>query len=1393
MAASRLEFRILGPLSVRLDGSPVPIGGPKQRALLALLLLSANRVVSRERLIDELFAEQSVNSADHALRNHVSRLRKVLGPTIGDQPRLVARAPGYLLRVEPGELDLERFEQLAAEGREALAANKAAAAAASLRAAEGLWEGRPLADLEFEPFTRVEVERLEELRLAAVEERIDAELALGRQRALVPELETLGAEHPYRERFRAQLMLALYRCGRQAEGLEVYRQTRTLLNDEVGLEPSTELQQLERAILVQDPVLSLSADRHDGEPPVVRDVCPFKGLAPFEAADAEFFFGRERLVDELVGRLQDPPLLALVGPSGSGKSSLLHAGLLPALERDYVVVRPGEPLPPLGERSVLAVDQFEELFASTVAEDERRLFIDALVDAAWDPERRTVVLIALRADFFGHLARYVELADLVGPNHVLLGPMTVGELRRAIERPAERTGLQVEPALVDKLIDDVAGEAGGLPLLSTALLDLWRERDGRTLTLAAYERTGGVRGAVGRHAETAFRSLADHERPVARRILLRLVAGGDGEALTRRRVTRVELDADDDERVARVLAVLVERRLLVADDGTVELVHEALLEQWPRLKAWVEEDAQGRRLHLHLTQAASEWEAADREPGELYRGARLAAALEWADAARDDAALNRLEREFLEESRIAFVRANRRLRALLAVAVALLVGALVAGAVALAARGSAKRQATAAIAQRLGAQALVEPRIDRALLLAREGVTLDDSVATRSNLLASLLRSPTALAVLRGHDDRVLDEALSPDGRLLALRGNDGNVSFFDTRTLREVAPRFKSEGQISFFGAIARPVRALAFSPDGKTLAVGDSDGRHPTLHLVDVRTHRARATAPLPSGTTDDVAFAADGQTLATGEAISGQSSPPPEQLTLRRANDGRELRRSKVIAGGRLIGFTKGGRFLLVTSGESGSYLLDPRTFARVRTFHVSGAAALSPVADTAAFGQDDGSVKLVDLRAGAVRPMGRRAAGKVIGLGFSADGRVLATSSDDGSVDIWDVPTATLRETFTGHAAAAVAPIFSPDGTTLYSASDDGSVIVWDVRGERRLGRPFRFDPTAQAGEGVHRAAQNASTAVAVSPDSSRFVTSPAPGRVTLWRAGDQAVLGELRGPCGYVVSLAWSHDGRLVAATGDARETVVWNVRTRKIVKLLGPAGPMGNTGVNFSPDDTLIGTSGIDGTLRIYDVSTGRRLGKVRSKGTLQDLDFSSDGEQVASAGQSSDILIWNVRRRRLERAIHHSSAFLSIRFSPDGKEIATGDFAGDVEFWDAASGRRVGRPLGGQNGFVLSVTYNPSGTEVVTTSTDGKFRLWDLASRKLIGAPLPGADTGGWGTFFPDGRHVIAVFGSGTGVVWNVDPTAWRVKACRVANRNLTRPEWRDFLPERGYRPVCP
>jgi ABC-type transport system substrate-binding protein/DNA-binding SARP family transcriptional activator len=254
---ARLHFGILGPLEVRHEGAPVRVGGPRQRALLSLLLCNANRVVSRDRLVDDLLGDQPANSAERLLRVHVSRVRKALAVD-GDEPRVIVRPPGYLLRVEQGELDLYEFQRLLRDGQQALEHGDPANAAMILREAESLWRGRPLADLEFEPFARLEVERLEQLRLLAVEERVEADLALGRHTAACPELEVLVEEHPLRERLRGQLMLALYRSGRQADALEVYRAGRAQLVDQLGLEPGPQLRQLERAILEQDGALELA-------------------------------------------------------------------------------------------------------------------------------------------------------------------------------------------------------------------------------------------------------------------------------------------------------------------------------------------------------------------------------------------------------------------------------------------------------------------------------------------------------------------------------------------------------------------------------------------------------------------------------------------------------------------------------------------------------------------------------------------------------------------------------------------------------------------------------------------------------------------------------------------------------------------------------------------------------------------------------------------------------------------------------------------------------------------------------------------------------------------------------------------------------------------------------
>jgi DNA-binding SARP family transcriptional activator len=287
-SAVRLEFRLLGPLEVRREGRPLRLGGERQRALLALLLLHANEVVPSERLIEELFGEHASETAANALQVGVSRLRRLLGDgrtANGDGGVVVTRPPGYLLRAAPEQLDVALFERSLGQGRRALAAGDAVAASAMLRAALALWRGPALADLALLEFAQPEIRRLEELRLAALMERIEADLALGRASELIAELEALAAANPLQERLRGQLMLALYRSGRQADALEVYRQTREMLRDELGLEPSKALQELERSILRQEASLEVKVGPRPAETEI-GVVCPFKGLASFDMADA---------------------------------------------------------------------------------------------------------------------------------------------------------------------------------------------------------------------------------------------------------------------------------------------------------------------------------------------------------------------------------------------------------------------------------------------------------------------------------------------------------------------------------------------------------------------------------------------------------------------------------------------------------------------------------------------------------------------------------------------------------------------------------------------------------------------------------------------------------------------------------------------------------------------------------------------------------------------------------------------------------------------------------------------------------------------------------------------------------------------------------------------------
>ena len=688
-----MRFLVLGPLEVIGEGGdPLPIAGSKERMVLACLIARAGRVVPVDDLVDELWGEHPPRTAEKTLGSYVSRLRRALQPrrSPGSTPAvIVSRGDGYSLETDGPQIDAIRFEQLTRDGHRLLTAGHLGEADPVLEEALGLWRGAAYQGYRYTGFGAAEGERLEELRRTAIEDLIDSRLAAGDAGRLVAELEGMVREEPLRERRWGQLMVTLYRAGRQAEALQAFARAREVLIGELGIEPGPELQRLQRAVLTQDPELERGWPAH-AELVRPSDLCPYKGLARFETADAEFFFGREQVVAEAVGHLVGGRFLALIGASGSGKSSLLRAGLLHALGSGalpgsdrwtYSVIRPGDhPLDAMtdgmkeqqeGDRSVLAVDQFEEIFTACSDDAERTAFLDAIAEAASIPDGATTVVIAMRADFYGRCAEHRALASLLASDQILVGPMDEGGLRRAIELPAERAGLTVDEKLTDALVSDTAGQPGGLPLLSTALLQLWTRRGDRTLHLDDYLRAGGVEGAVARLAEEAFGRLDGDGQTAAKRILLRLAASGESPEVVRRRAPLSEFDLARDADASRALRVLTDARLVTVAEGTAEVAHEALLHEWPRLRTWLEDDAEGRKLHRHITDSTHTWDEGGRDPADLYRGARLTAAWEWAEPHEAD--LNDLEREFLQASRTASEgeavrarRTNRRLRGLLA-------------------------------------------------------------------------------------------------------------------------------------------------------------------------------------------------------------------------------------------------------------------------------------------------------------------------------------------------------------------------------------------------------------------------------------------------------------------------------------------------------------------------------------------------------------------------------------------------------------------------------------------------------------------------------------------------------------------------------------------------------
>jgi WD40 repeat protein/energy-coupling factor transporter ATP-binding protein EcfA2 len=1106
--------------------------------------------------------------------------------------------------------------------------------------------------------------------------------------------------------------------------------------------------------------------------PLSQVECPYRGLEPFHAQHTALYYGRDQMIDKLLLKLSERKFVVVVGPSGSGKSSLVRAGLAKAVQFNKDVLLPAPIIPfipgpkpflsiskallqltnasssgdldtativwsqllqqdqldvaallsawetpvPNADYPLLVVDQFEEIFTLCSDIDQRQKFFRLLmriVDGGW-----IRILATIRADFWGYLLAEPQLSAAADAGSVNIVSMTSQEVRQAVEQPAMDKGRYFSPGLVERILYDIGSSSSRLPLLQFCLARLWTEQTEQgELSLAAYEAMGGVEQAIAGHAETFFRGLTNEQQQQARHLFLQLVRVArpdEGAEDTRQRVRLDGLPISQQQLAQELAAERV--RLLVTDrdpttgSATVEVAHEALIRNWATLRDWLNTDRTYLLWRQRFRADVERWQERDRnDPHTLLQGGLLTEAENWR-AERPTDEWQSADIDFLAAC-IAKRQADDVTRKQVEMDLRT-------------AKLAAERATRLAQVRKLISHTLTElerkedPYGSRALLLAREAVyttfVTNNFVMpeVREVLQRAIDAAPPILRALPISTSESNSVAFSPNGQILAIAGDDGIVQLWDVA----------SGKVIHGFRGHTNRVRCVAFSRDGRRLASASDDH---TVRLWDTVKRKETYRFHSKIGQVRAIAFNPDGQTIACAGTKgiiclwNGNQNKPLFQF----CGQNGEVKS---------VTFSPDGQ-MIVGGGTDGSiWLWNVHTGVKVRQF--------------------DG------------HPTG------IWSVAFSPDGRLIASAGDDGSVRLWNIRNGSQIRNFHTPIGGIRSIAFSPDGCTIFSAGTDGYIRLWNVHHDTEL-RKFHGHI-------------GGTKSLAISPNGRTLATSGEDQRVRLWSTKSGGGVTQLNGHLGKINSIIFSLGNRIIVSASDDSTVRLWDAQSSQEVRQF--SGHIGGVcSAVFSPDRNMIGSAGIDGSVRLWDVSNGRELHQFRGHtGGVRAVTFNLDGQMMVSASDDGSVRLWDVSNgRELHQFRGHDGGLCAIALSPDGKTISSGGADGSVRLWDLSNGREICQ-FRGHTGEVKSVAFSPDGQMAASAGEDKSVRLWNVSNAEQL-CQFSGHTKGIWSvSFSPNGRMVISAGADATAQLWFT-----HIKDLIGQATSLIQRDPPDFTPEERRR----